>query len=371
MLSSHPTRRETDLGDPHKAPAAFAPLSRLIEVGLTAEASHCIDEILAQGIRLDEYGMVMPQADRGVLHKIAADFAEVRQRIGQALADGKHVLDTPGRYALVHAGHAAYIMECTQYYLRQHPQLCREDLYVVVLADDDVLVEGVKPVHLKAAECWDREHAGRHPRPIQRIDYFGHITSVHPRLLDLASLPVDLAGLIPNPIAFGSSVYAAGHFQEWLARGRDIPPLAEGGNPLVREAVQKYARLMRLLTGDGYGKVVESFNRARLNLGYEPQSAVWDVRSWQLLMHRYLGNVHSGGFQERYVRLLSNRDEKYKDEAAAVMGLCHINHMFIDDLHLFSTTTLLEHFGWEALLEAKQRSLEALKDNLPDPTWRR
>lgn len=352
-----------------RMPSGF--VSRLAGLDLPLEAFERIQELEAQGLQLDQYGLVVLRTGRAIEDKIAADLTEVRQRVGQALADGKHVLYTPGSYDLVHAGHAAYVMECVDLYLEGHPGLTRDDLYVVALADDDMLVEGVKPVHLLAAERWDKEHEERHPRPIQRTDYFGHMTSIHPRLLDLASLPVNLVGLIPNPITFGSTVLGTPLFREWLSRGRDVSAAGAEEDINVRKGIQKYKQLMQLLSSDDYGKVVESFNRARLNLGYDKETAVWDVRSWQLLMHRYLGDVQGGEFQERYVRLISDRDEKYKDEAAKIMNLCGINHMFLHDFHLVSTTALLEQFGWKVLLEAKQHSMDCVKELLPRPDWRR
>lgn len=308
---------------------------------LNGEARARIDLVIASGTELDKYGQVVPQMNKAIGNKIASDLLDVRQRVTEELHQGKHVLYVPGSYDLVHVGHASYILEGIETYLKAHSELRREDLYVVALADDDELIRGVKPPHLVAA-------TGEHPRPIECAELFEHLTKKHPRLVDLATLPVDLVGFLPAPTCFGE-VLNHPLFQRWSERAA-IPIECKHD---LEATVVKYGELLSNLTEERFADVKAHFHRAKYNLDYNPATAKWDVASWQLLLHRFIGDVYAASPQPNYVRMISEHDVKYKHIVAEVMELCGIDHHFVDDTVVVSTTELMSKFGWETLVRSK------------------
>ena len=338
---------------PREKPASFW------QMLLPDEARDRVATVVQAGIELDSYGQVVPQLSRRELHtnlqKIAPDIFMIRDRIAQQIQAGKHVVYTPGSYDLVHVGHASYLLECVEAYLQAHEGLTRDDLYVVVLADDDELIGGVKPAHFAAIQ-------GEHPRPIENQRLFGeHIEQLapglHPRLVDLVSLPVDLVGFIPAPTEF-HKVSNNGGFREWLALASHLECPADAERE-VREAISQYDKLLENLRTPSLARIVRAFDHAFCGLSsYDPKTSDWDVASWQLMIHQFIGNVFGVESRERYTRLISLHDVKYKDVVAGIMNPCGIGHQFLDDTEVVSTTKLIETFGWEALVTSKMAAYD-------------
>jgi hypothetical protein len=337
---------------------------------LTPQQRKYIDDVLSAGVTFNEFGLVVPKWSREVRSKISASLLETRHSILQAIQQGKHVVYVPGSYDLLHVGHASYIHQGIEEYQERH-SISRDKLFVVALCDDDQLVQAVKPAHLYAS-------SGEHPRPIEGAELFRRVVAqyAHPRAIDMASLPfVDLVGLIPSP-AFFDEIRSNPVVSQWL-EGVNVLELpqeevlekilcrvpSERREAFIRETVGTINRFNTLLVDlqcDNFCPVSMSFERAKFNLGYDISTARWDVGSWQLLMHRFLGDVYAPGSVDRYTRIISEHDQKYKDSVALLMKLSGIGALFFEDVNIVSTSQLVSHFGWQVLVESKIVQFEEL-----------
>ncbi len=328
---------------------------QVLELLPNETAKNRLQEVLDSNIGIDNYGMVIPRVNESSIYqKITRGLVDTRTRLAQVLGEGKHVIYLPGSYDLVHAGHASYIMQGVEAYLNAHSRLSRKDIFVMILADDDELIEAIKPSYLM-------DKPADHPRPLENGNIYEHLTSVNPRLIDLASLPVDLVGFIPAPTRIGD-LLDDWHFKRWLENcagfnGEDSL-LKHLKNDLVsdnvRETIGQYEVLISRLEGDGFTEVIKAFQRAKHSSLYQAETAAWNVASWQLMVHKFLGSVP--GSQGYYTRIISEHDVKYKDIVAKLMKVSRIDHLFVQDDMVLSTTALANTFGWEELYDAKSNA---------------
>jgi hypothetical protein len=306
--------------------------------------------------------MVVPQLSAEFIgHKITKNLVDTRTRLAQVLGEGKHVIYLPGSYDMIHAGHASYILQGVDFYLKAHARLSREDIFVMILADDDELIEAIKPAYLM-------DPAADHPRPLENERVFEHLTSVNPRLLDLASLPVDLVGFIPAPTRIGN-LLGDWHFMRWLENSADFADSNtmlhhlgnDGVSSNVRTTIDQYHALLKKIKQGNFTEVIKGFQKAKYSKLYNADTAAWNVGSWQLMVHKFLGSVP--GSQGHYTRIISEHDVKYKDLVAKLMKVSRIDHLFVQDDMVLSTTALAKAFGWEKLYDAKSTAYH--KNNFP------
>lgn len=93
-----------------------------------------------------------------------------------------------------------------------------------------------------------------------------------------------------------------------------------------------------------------SFQNAKFNPNFSKTESNWAITTWQLLIHNFLTeNI----WEWKIVRVLSEKDSKYKDQAAKLMKLAKISIENIDDDEIISTTKLIETHWWEILYKAK------------------
>ena len=314
--------------------------SKLAESQLSDDARAEIIKVQRAGIKLDQYGQILPDFTRANESKIAENLLDVRHQVMGALGRGRHVIYVPGSYDLVHAGHASYIMQAIDLYLNDNRQLKRENLFVVALSDDDDLIQAIKPPHLTG-------QTKEHPRPIECDALFEHCSKKHPRLWDLASLPVDLVGFIPAPSRF-SSLLGNQEFAHWFQAAQAIKM-----DGVEDQTLESYNRLISAMQSGDFVSIKADFQRVRFGLDFNGKKSLWDVGSWQALMHKFIGDIYQERSSERYVRIISEHDLKYKDAVAQLMKTCGISHKFINDLMVISTTSQVQQFGWEALVVSK------------------
>ena len=106
------------------------------------KAAQRIQEVIEAGIEIDAYGMVVPQVQLAKIRdKITKGLVDTRTRLAQVLGEGKHVIYLPGSYDMIHSGHASYVLQGVEAYLDKHSRLSRQDIFVMMLADDDELIE--------------------------------------------------------------------------------------------------------------------------------------------------------------------------------------------------------------------------------------
>jgi len=325
---------------------------------LHGETAHKrLKEVLDANIEIDAYGMVVPQVGAKFIgHKITRGLVDTRTRLAQVLGEGKHVIYLPGSYDMIHAGHASYILQGVEAYLKAHSRLSRDDIFVMILADDDELIEAIKPAYLM-------DKSADHPRPLENESVFEHLTKVNPRLMDLASLPVDLVGFIPAPTRIGN-LLGDWHFQRWLEHSADFAKdnsvLHHLGNDAVsndvRATIEDYQSLLKRIKLGEFTEVIKGFQTAKHSKLYDYKTAAWNVGSWQLMVHKFLGSVP--GSQGYYTRIISEHDVKYKDIVAKLMKVSRIDHLFVQDDMVLSTTALANTFGWEELYDAKSKAYQ-------------
>jgi hypothetical protein len=316
-----------------------------------------LQEVIDSNIEIDAYGMVVPQVKRdSIRHKITRGLVDTRTRLAQVLGEGKHVIYLPGSYDMIHAGHASYILQGVESYLKAHSRLSRADIFVMILADDDELIEAIKPAYLM-------DKSADHPRPLENESIYEHLTDINPRLMDLASLPVDLVGFIPAPTRIGN-LLGDWHFRRWLDKSAafagDGSLLHHLGNDAVsndvRATIEDYESLLKRIKLGEFTEVIKGFQTAKHSKLYNPKTAAWDVGSWQLMVHKFLGSVP--GSQGYYTRIISEHDVKYKDIVAKLMKVSRIDHLFVQDDMVLSTTALANAFGWEELYDAKSKAYQ-------------
>jgi hypothetical protein len=310
------------------------------------------------GVVLDELLLVIPNTEAPKA-SIAKDLVEAKKYIDEARRDGKHVLYIPGSYDLVHAGHASYALQVTDQYLEQHPELTRNNLYVVMLSDDDELIGTVKAYKRKGySEKGDEEFA----RPIESASAFSDLNLPnHSRLIATASLPVDLVGFIPSPKnakSFIKELVAAqdldeASLRESLDKFAAKRNLSETDMRELSAAIGSYGKLIHNLSNGGFDEVNNSFEALGKPYAQVDPNAPWSIQSYQLLNHKFLASGE--GFKAPLVRIVSVHDNKYKDQVDFLMAMAGVAVGEIDDVELVSTTKLLKKFGPEKLREAKRK----------------
>lgn len=317
-----------------------------------------VEDVMNAGVILDEKLLVVADPDN-LRAEIAKDFVETKKQIDEARKRGQHVLYIPGSYDLVHAGHASYALQVTEQYLGQHPELKREDLYVVMLSDDDDLISTVKAYKRKGYSAkGDEEFA----RPIESAQAFTDIDIPHhSRLVGTASLPVDLVGFIPSPKNMRDYAHELAARQKLDAKMLNIylDKFIEDRKPSdtdvkeLKAAIGSYEKLVHALGNGGYADVASSFEALGKPFAEVDPNAPWSIQSYQLFNHTYLASGE--GFNAPFVRIVSVHDDKYKDQVDFLMQVAGVKVESINDVEVVSTTKLLKKFGPDNLREAKRK----------------
>lgn len=344
------------------------------------------DAALKIGVTIDDKGLVLPDVTSSkkeeLLNKIAVNLEEIRSRIDAAKKEGKHVLYIPGSYDLVHKGHAFYVQQVIDAYIEKCKEsgviISREDLFVVMLADSDELIKDVK----KSKHV---DNGGDEPkaRPVE---------AAPSRLIAMASLGVDLTGIIPScwdkKIDFPTPAKFEVNLQEALNMFKkqlidSLSDLPEG-----EEKIKKIEKDIKDLE-----EGIVSYELLCKNLSSGADLGNVPVQAWQLYITAYINGVDvksSLQSPELYVggsitRFVSHDDTKYLMQVLFLMYLAGVGIIVIEDINIGSTSSLIaealkmygekaweqiakdklgnivEHFGNEAAKE-----IEELKTNLAE-----
>lgn len=346
---------------PNKKKVSMIQETLLHEVGgqdiSLAERVQKVEAVMNAGVALDEKLLVIGDPEN-LRAEIASNFVDTKKRIDEERKKGKHVLYIPGSYDLVHVGHASYALQVTDQYLEQHPELTRDNLFVVMLSDDDDLISTVKAYKRKGySPKGDEEFA----RPIESANAFSDIdTKHHPRLVGTASLPVDLVGFIPSPKNMKEYAHELAKEQKLDAKAlhaaldefiAERKP-SESDIKELRAAIGSYEKLVGALSNGGFDQVASSFEALGKPFAEVDPEAPWSIQSYQLFNHTYLaaGEELPGPF----VRIVSVHDDKYKDQVDFLMNMAGVKVESINDVEVVSTTKLLKRFGPDKLREAKR-----------------
>lgn len=323
-----------------------------------------VSELAAEiGVTLDpELGLTLPNTSTSetiefLNNKIATNLTEVRARIEEAKALGKHIVYMPGSYDLTHKGHAFYVEQVVECYLSE-ANCSREDIFVVMLADSDKLIADVK-----ASKYVGNGGTELQPRPVE---------PAAERVIGMAALNVDLVGILPSsqdnrevlpePIELDieAMIRELNHDfviqQQNRLASMDLSP--EEMEKEMKRVEKDKAELLNGLTA--YQQLIANF-RTGADLGKVP------VQAWQLYTTSFINSVtpESSGSPVRYApghmtRLVSKDDTKYLSQVIFLMTFANVAVSIINDINNGSTSKLLEDaqekFGakaWDAIRESK------------------
>lgn len=298
------------------------------------------------GIIIDpEAGLTLPdvrteESTEKLLSKIAGSLTEVQSRIREEKQKGKHIIYVPGSYDLTHKGHAFYVEQVLECYLAA-ANCKREDVFVVMLADSDKLISNVK-----ASKYIENGGTELNRRPVE---------PAHERVVGMASLNVDLVGILPSPEdnreLFPAPVNL--DIDQMLAEleGEDIPE--KDKVDLINGLLAYKALYTNLIEGKDLGKV--------------------PVQAWQLYTTTVINQAtgdKSGlnSFEAgRTTRLVSHDDTKYLHQVKFLMKYADVGVSVIKDINNGSTSTLLENAqgqhgvkAWEEIRNFKRQQILAL-----------
>lgn len=307
------------------------------------------------GFKADAYGLIGPTREGyfTALKKIAPNLLEVAAEIIVARNRGKTILYLPGSYDLVHAGHASFIHQALAYYMKESG--CkREDLFVLVLADDDELVWITKS-HKHVSQGGNEVFK----RPLQSRENFPEL-AVSTRLLDLAAISeVDLVGLIDCPLHADYLITSKILSASWLKDGlvQPVMQLWLEGKASIRDiqelhiAAYNHHNFWRCLP-HRFKKVKSDFKKGNWPMD---RSKNWSLQSWQFFIHCFLARDKG-----QIVRIISRNDKRYLYQVEFLMKEAGIEVIFIEDRSIVTTTELIERYGVKVLLRAKQSSCASL-----------
>jgi glycerol-3-phosphate cytidylyltransferase-like family protein len=290
------------------------------------------------GVNISSKGLVLPRQNRLLLDKrIANNLQMVYKMISSAREKGKDIIILPGSFDLLHIGHVSFLDQVINQYLKKAAKvgrnLTRDDLFIVMLADDDKLIGLVK-----AYKYIGNGGKEMFRRPIERAKRGepGHI-----RLDTLASLPVDCVGFIPSPL---NNDLAAPE----LIDVKYCHQLATG---MLHDDVGKYASIL-----DAYQHLDKIIERPT-DLINPPSTAAWQLyimlkltkptkQEIQIMPQAYMG--------KNITRIVSVYDAGYLDMVRVICRWATIAVDVIKDEQLLSTTELLKAYSPAELKEHKR-----------------
>lgn len=293
----------------------------------------------ALGYSTTPEGLILPNQDIEARNlKIAETISEVAKRIAQAKAQGQHIIYLPGTYDLVHVGHLSYILQAVNLYLSKNwsagRKINRDNLFVVALADSDNLTSFAKS-HKHISNGGSEELQ----RPIEKGDF---APKDHPRLIALATLPVDCVGFLPGPL----DANLPKPFQLDQVKAQEL---------LRKLALNPSAKDKMVSAIADYSKLVDRVKTGRLDFG-----SWWYIELWQLYLTLSLtleqSHVEPTPF-ENQTRILSKSDSSYFDQAAAICAISNMGAVIMNDVIATSTTQLIKEYGAFHLLESKAKLL--------------
>lgn len=298
-----------------------------------------------QGIDTTAEGLIVPDRDTDKLdRKIAKDLVDVAGRIKQAKDSGLDVLYLPGSYDMVHAGHLSYVEQVVNDYLEEaHKRgrnVTRENLYLVMLADDDQLI-----AHTKASKYVGNGGTEAFRRPVEKgLDSKGR----SPRLDALASFPVDCVGFIPSPTT--KNLPKPYPLNLEACRNIAVATAAPDKLPYFKGVI------------DAYQHIQESYDNGQ---GFDDLPL--NIAAWQLYVTLQitrpdptkLAEVPEPFTGKCITRAVSFRDESYLYAVEMIMRWSEVAVTVIHDQQIISTSDMLANNSPHELLAHKQAAQES------------
>ena len=269
------------------------------------------------GIKIHPSGLVLPENRSINSYKVVGTFNDLSQKIEDQRRQSKHIVLLPGSYDGVHVGHLSFVVQAKEEYMRQwndtylDSPIGRSDMFVVAVLDGDQLTSEVKEnTYLKVT--------GK-KGPIEHIDQ---------RVAAMAELPIDLVGVAQSPNEL------------------ELPAPTE----LMHNNIQAPDSVLNAIRD--FTAFKADFERQ--NLGFD--KSWWSIELWQMYLLSSLNKSELNGvvFPTQITRVLSKDEHKYYNEVSAIMKLCGINVMELDDVFCVSTKQIVERIGVEELIRIKR-----------------
>lgn len=291
-----------------------------------------------------------------LLERVATSLQDARDKIEQAKLEGKRIIYVPGSYDLVHKGHAFYVEQVIECVCKE-AGCTREELYVVMMADSDSLIRKVKKSKAKV-------NGGKEPelRPVE---------TAPERLIGMASLNVDLVGILPSDEDDRNLLP--------MSPRLDIPlMLGELSVDFVKQQMERIADLN--LSPEKLATAIEQVEKDRQELKHGLEAYVrlgqqlsgtqpldsYPVQAWQLFTTSFLNSAtrETSGITKRYepghtTRIVSFDDTKYLAQVIFLMTYANVAVTIIQDINIGSTSSLLEGVdSWQEIRDFKRAALK-------------
>lgn len=265
-------------------------------------------------------GIILPRVSRESVKRIVESYQELMVKVNRFTNEGNKILLLPGSYDLAHVGHLSFVLQAKEAFENKYPN---SKYKTVMLVDDDILIREVK----KEAYTKVIGRVG----PIETSD---KSASEHPRLISLSNFPVDLVGFAPSP-NFISSDFEPIKLNKAIILDSLNRSSLKIRNPYafqrVSQAIDQYESMLR----SGIPKI---------------DSLDWSIELWQLFLLSKLSSVDD---KCNITRIVSREEDKYFDIVAALMDICRIETMPIDDVYCTSTKDIVIKYGTDQCLAIK------------------
>lgn len=290
----------------------------------------------------DEGLLIVESGWKDVGIKILDSELFLRQRINEAMKQGKRVLLLPGSYDILHVGHVTWIDQTLAHLLNANLELKRKDIFVVVPINSDNLVNvGKRHMHQSLGGT------EKITRPV--------ITQDH-RLLALANLAsVDLTVAIPSPLHLDAILPQPNNFS--ITQAHKLLDISRAEKSIHRDdykpLCQSLATYEVIKEAKGYKELLREFKRLVIptihidKVASTTKQKTWDETTWEIMWHLYLSDeayFKLPSYNQSIQRIVSKRDG-YGKLASYIAKLSGISVDMIMDTHLTSTTELISTYG--------------------------
>lgn len=306
-----------------------------------------LKDIKTKDLQFSEEGVLILKKNwKDVGIKILDSHIHAKNRMKDAVKEGKHILVLPGSYDLLHGGHILWFEQAISHFLQtvkreKGTKVSRKDVYVVTPIDNDSLVRVEKRLKYKA-------FGGKENilRPIVTQDM---------RSLALANLDfIDLVFPVPSPLDIDKVLKQPKYFSIEKARTlltikRQNGVFSDSDYYYLKSGLDLYNSISKSKSLDDVGEI---FSRLSIPKVYIDQAIEksrtkdWHEISWQLMWHLYLSdNAHYKLPSVKNVihRVISKRD-KYSEEAKFLIRLTGISVDSMMDDYITSTTEIISKY---------------------------
>lgn len=281
----------------------------------------------------EEYQLVIgKQSDKESVPSLASHLHEVANFMANAILKDKHILILSGCYDLAHIGHLLYVEQCVKAFT-EYKKCIRENVCVILLADDDALIYHNKKEKLNTEPL---------PRPVEPLNT---------RLQTLAVFPVDLVGGTPFPKPYTKETEIIENIN--ISFNQEAKRLFEE----IEEEIKTL--LPNIKTGYETSSLEAEFQK-------EFSPVIWHCKIFSYLIKM----VNNAGIQKtKITRLVSMHDTNYLLPVLWLTRYSDIEIHLIDDINVQSTSAIIDKIlpihgkdSWEFIRKYKEEQLKLIQE---------